>query len=97
MIYVDWIVKNEKSIGTWDVFLMLCTLWGLGHDTMNLSSIKKNSAISKAIFSKKLENAKYASEKREELAYNGECQLALNSTKAHLSCFMFSGTFQICF
>ena len=33
MIYVDWIVKKEKSIGTWDVFLMLWTLWGLGRDT----------------------------------------------------------------
>ena len=33
MIYVDWIVKKEKSIGTWDVFLMLWTLWGLGCDT----------------------------------------------------------------
>ena len=32
MIYVVWIVKNEKSIGTWDVFLMLWSLLGSGHD-----------------------------------------------------------------
>ena len=33
MIYVDWIVKNEKSIGTCDIFLMLWSLLGSGHDT----------------------------------------------------------------
>ena len=26
--------KGEKSTGTWDVFLMLWTLWGLGHDNL---------------------------------------------------------------
>ena len=36
MIYVDWIIKKEISIGTWDFFLMLWTLWGLGRDRSSL-------------------------------------------------------------
>ena len=39
-IYVDWIVKKEKFIGIWDVFLMLWTLRGLGRDRVDV--VKKD-------------------------------------------------------
>jgi len=41
-IYVDWIVKNEKFTGIWDVFLMLWTLRGLGRDNVYWSAFKNH-------------------------------------------------------